>query len=100
VPSAQLVSIPMHFEPNAGQTDESVKFISRGSGYSLFLTATQTVLTLRGRSSDGSHERESEKKAGHLPTRESKLAQADLRMTLLRANPNAEVKGVDQLPGT
>jgi hypothetical protein len=30
--------LPLSFEANAGQTDPKVKFLSRGSGYSLFLT--------------------------------------------------------------
>jgi hypothetical protein len=29
---------PLHFEPNQGQTDSRVKFLSRGNGYTLFLT--------------------------------------------------------------
>jgi hypothetical protein len=38
--------LPLYFEPNQGQTDESVKFFSRGRGYGLFLTAGEVVLTL------------------------------------------------------
>ena len=30
--------LPLSFEANRGQTDAQVKFIARGSGYSLFLT--------------------------------------------------------------
>src|SRR6267378_6472265 len=39
--------LPLSFEANHGQTDRRVKFLSRGSGYSLFLTANETVLSLR-----------------------------------------------------
>jgi hypothetical protein len=39
--------LPISFEPNAGQTDESVKFLARGQGYSLFLTANKAVLALK-----------------------------------------------------
>ena len=39
--------LPLSFEVNHGQTDGSVKFLSRGSGYTLFLTATEAVLALR-----------------------------------------------------
>ena len=38
--------LPLSFEANHGQTDRQVKFLSRGSGYSLFLTANETVLSL------------------------------------------------------
>lgn len=37
---------PLHFEANHGQTDAQVKFISRGRGYTLFLTSTESVLAL------------------------------------------------------
>jgi hypothetical protein len=39
--------LPLSFEINQGQTDSQVKFISRGSGYSLFLTGNESVLELR-----------------------------------------------------
>ncbi len=38
--------LPLSFELNQGQTDKEVKFLSRGPGYSLFLTPTEAVLTL------------------------------------------------------
>src|SRR2546428_9634271 len=39
--------LPLIFEVNQGQTDPQVKFLSRGSGYTLFLTPTEAVLALR-----------------------------------------------------
>ncbi len=40
--------LPLSFEENLGQSDSQVKFLSRGSGYRLFLTSTgEAVLTLR-----------------------------------------------------
>src|SRR5687767_3048386 len=39
--------LPLRFEANQGQSDEKVKFLSRGSGYTLFLTSTEAVLSLR-----------------------------------------------------
>src|SRR5213596_1421353 len=38
--------IPLSFEANRGQTDPRVKFLSRGSGYTLFLTRDEAVLSL------------------------------------------------------
>ena len=43
---------PLGFEANRGQTDAEVQFVSRGAGYTLFLTATEAVLTLRAASPD------------------------------------------------
>src|SRR5450755_2855260 len=40
--------LPLSFEANHGQTDPSVKFLSRTGAYSLFLTGDEAVFTLRG----------------------------------------------------
>jgi len=48
--------LPLRFEPNLGRNNEKVKFFSRGSGYGLFLTASEAVFVLR------KNERVSEKK--------------------------------------
>jgi len=39
-------SLPLSFELNQGQTDNQVRFLSRGPGYSVFLTPTEAVLAL------------------------------------------------------
>src|SRR5579864_6728207 len=39
--------LPLTFEANRGQTDPSVKFVSRGPGYRVFLTSDGMVLSLR-----------------------------------------------------
>jgi centrosomal CEP192-like protein/beta-propeller repeat-containing protein len=38
--------LPLSFEPNRGQANSRVKFLSRHGGYSLYLTATEAVLGL------------------------------------------------------
>src|SRR5580700_10500880 len=42
--SAQL---PLSFEPNQGQTDARVQFVSRGSGYTIFLSPASATFALR-----------------------------------------------------
>jgi len=91
--------LPLSFEPNQGQFDAQVKFISRGAGYSLFLTPTEAVLVLR---KPAVQERED-------PTAlESALAQAEekqaveqtvLRMQLVGANAAPQMVGLEELPG-
>jgi uncharacterized repeat protein (TIGR01451 family) len=39
--------LPLMFEANQGQTDARVKFLARGLGYGLFLTADEAVLKIR-----------------------------------------------------
>ncbi len=38
--------LPLSFEVNRGQTDSQVRFLSRGRGYTLFLTSSEAVLAL------------------------------------------------------
>jgi uncharacterized repeat protein (TIGR01451 family) len=42
-----VAKAPMSFEANQGQTDNRVKFLSRGLGYTLFLTSSDAVLALQ-----------------------------------------------------
>jgi len=43
--------LPMNFEVNQGQADSSVKFLSRGHGYQVFLTDGEAALVLQGEKS-------------------------------------------------
>ncbi len=80
-PPVVLSAVPLSFEPNLGQTDRRVQFLSRGSGYSLFLTPGEAVLNLERQNSATSGQR-------------SNAAQVDtLRMALAGANPDAAVQG-------
>jgi uncharacterized protein (TIGR03437 family) len=45
--SAAYGQLPLTFEANQGQADSRVKFLSRGSGYNLFLTPAEMVLALK-----------------------------------------------------
>jgi hypothetical protein len=44
---ASFAALPLAFEQNQGQTDPQVKYLARGSGYKLFLTSNDAVLTLK-----------------------------------------------------
>ncbi len=71
--------IPLHFEPNRGQAHKDVRFLSRGPGYSLFLTAAEAVLVL-----------------APTPTQADPLS---VRISLAGALPAPQVSGRDQRPG-
>ena len=45
--SSVLSALPVSFEPNRGQADPSVEFLSRGPGYSLFLTQTGAFISIQ-----------------------------------------------------
>jgi hypothetical protein len=72
--------LPLGFEANAGQTDSAVRFLSRGKGYTLFLTGSEAVLSLKNATAAA-------------PT------DSLLRMKLVGANGGAAVTGTDELPG-
>ncbi len=76
--------LPLMFEPNQGQTDSRVRFIARGSGYGLFLTDQDAVLSLRhsGRVAD-----------------QKNPPPSVVRMKLAGSNPKPFVAGADALPG-
>src|SRR5262249_38050468 len=46
--------LPLSFEVNHGQTQPQVKFLSRGNGYAVYLTATNAILQLRSAKPNGS----------------------------------------------
>ena len=92
--------LPLNFEANQGQTDARVKFLARGSGYSLFLTSEEAVLILNRSRVSGAgdwgaaaleHDQQVPKPQPPTPTA--------LRMKLVGANHAASVVGVDELPG-
>lgn len=50
---ASLGALPLAFEANQRQTDPQAKYLARGNGYTLFLTATDAVFALRSSSGPG-----------------------------------------------
>jgi hypothetical protein len=75
--ATSLAKLPLSFEINKGQAAAPVKFLSRGRGYSLFLTQTDAVLRLKGSTDQTSV----------------------IRWHAAGGNRNAEVIGESPLPG-
>lgn len=83
---AKLLSAPLSFEPNRGQANSTVQFLSRGSGFALFLAPGEIALSL-----------ERQRTAG---VQRSGSATADtLRMSLIGANPKANAVGLARQSG-
>src|SRR5436309_1962128 len=76
--------LPLHFEANRGQTHEDVRFLARGAGYSLYLTADEAVLVLTRPNPDATQPRG---------------RPVVVRMSLVGAAPKPLVSGLDELPG-
>ncbi len=71
-------NLPLNFETNQGQADGQVRFLSRGSGYSFFLTQTGAVLTF---------------------SPDSRPDSSTFQMRLVGSSQNARIYGVEELPG-
>jgi hypothetical protein len=102
--------IPLGFEANRGQTDESVNFLARGAGYTLFLRPTEAVFVLSHKG-DSRVQQESRKAgltgkgaeliAGALDMSGATMSEppAVLRMKLVGSNERAAAEGSDELIG-
>ena len=77
---------PLSFEPNVGQTNSQVQFLSQGPGYSLFLNSQEAVLSLQ-----------------KLPATSAQAAPPSaatvVQMQLVGANLAANGVGLNKLPG-
>jgi hypothetical protein len=107
---ASFGRLPLSFEPNVGQTDEAVKFLARGKGYTLFLTPGEAVLALRSAASplrpaslasiapdprdatDATTQR-------HNDATDATTQQTIVRMRFDGANPAPRTSGLEPLPG-
>jgi Beta-propeller repeat len=91
---------PLSFESNKGQTDSHVKFLARGSGYTLFLSGSEAVLSLKGGGKETRRKGDKETKGIRNPQSAVRNPQSSvLRMKLAGANPSAQAVGMDELPG-
>jgi hypothetical protein len=86
--------LPLTFEANQGQAAGQVKFLSRGHGYTTFLTAGGMLLNLRA-----SHVESAWKKTSSQAASSQSSTRATLQFRLLGANSNPQVMGEDPQPG-
>ncbi len=98
----QLVSsfgkLPLSFEANQGQTDRQVQFLSRGRGYTLFLTPTESVMVLQQR--EAKEQTRDQTSPDPLAIGEpAPITQSVVRMKFEGANPEPAISGKEPLPG-
>ena len=82
---SNLEGVPLVFEPNRGQAEDSAQFVSRGNGYTVFLATDKTELILP-------------------PTRDvkgrgMKSELSVVTLEFLRANKRVRLEASDLLPG-
>jgi hypothetical protein len=93
-----LGQLSLSFEANRGQTDPTVQFLSRGQGYSLFLTPAEAVLTLHKANPNIQPSRRDLLLNKLKPAKPAAPSAAVLRMQLQGANPQAQAEGLEELP--
>jgi len=100
---ASYAALPLAFEQNQGQTDAQVKYMARGDGYTLFLTANDAVFSLHSHSTESATSatrRGAELGAKNSGRRSAKNdSTAVVRMHLAGGNSLAKVSASGPLPG-
>jgi hypothetical protein len=91
--------VSLFFEPNQGQVDPRVEFVSRGRDYSLFMTSSEAVLvTARGNQAANTRGEPSSARNAEPPAAPD-ADQLVVRLRFLGANPDPEIIGLGELPG-
>jgi photosystem II stability/assembly factor-like uncharacterized protein len=85
--------LPLSFELNRGQTDPQIKFLSRSSGYNLYLTDKEAVIGFRAPT------RPAPKNAQRMTSPTTPEHSSFVRMKLVGAGAAARIIGLDELPG-
>ena len=95
-PSETYGRLPLHFEANLGQTNEDVRFLARGPGYSVYLTAGEAVVVLAKPNADAKRDAHATRERLGTQTRATPIV---VRMSLVGAATKPLVSGLDELPG-
>ncbi len=93
--------LPLRFEANSGQTDARVKFLSRGRGYTMFLTGDEAVLSLRSQKSEArSQNRNWKRETGNwkFETGRSKFEMRNWKFPNARSDGAGLESGIFNLP--
>jgi Beta-propeller repeat len=99
--------LPLAFEENRGQFDPRARFISRGAGYSLFLTTDEAVLSVPGGKANNKEPRTNRSNQVHHSqvtddlfgsASKQQISNLNLVMKLVGSDPHATVSGLDEIP--
>jgi len=93
-------ALPLAFEANQGQTDPRVKYMARGSGYTVFLTPNDAVFALHSSSPASQSAAHATNVADRSRARlAQKQINASISMKLAGGNPQPQIAAQNELPG-
>src|SRR6478735_9464691 len=96
---AGYANLPLIFEPNRGQTDARVRFVSRAGNRTLWLTADEAVLAIGRPLRPMGHDL-AKKGPSNVSLRLQQSAPAVLRMKFVGANTSPAIEGEGRQSGT
>jgi hypothetical protein len=92
--------VPLAFEANTGQTSDEVQFLSRGRGYTLFLTRNaETVLVLSASSQKKTSDQPKKTAPAKFKSRRESTPPWVARMKLVNTDVTSQAEGLDELEG-
>jgi len=102
--AAKLARLPVSFEPNEGQADPRVQFLSRSNGFTLLLERDGAVLDLPNVAAPAVWGKFREATGSSLAKRKQAprthaVVSSVLRLELVGGNRSAQVSGEQRLPG-
>ncbi len=93
-----LGKMPLSFEPNAGQTDRSVRFMTHAPGGTLYFTPSEVVLVLQG-GQEQVDKAVAAIEVGRVDQNSISDTQSVVRMQFVGADGASVLQGSEQLPG-
>src|SRR5688572_6173006 len=100
--STDLGRLPLSFEPNAGQTGQSVLFTARAGGSAFYFTRSEVVISIAAPRSSALTHAGGKSNLNEVGARTGNAHQAPstVRLSFVGANPAPQVLPGTQLPGT
>jgi hypothetical protein len=87
---ADYAKLPLSFEPNLGQTDDRVNFLTRGDGYTVFLAGNEADIRLESASPEPANPREPQHSA-----RATSSKTAVVKIALAQSNRHPQHETLD-----
>ncbi len=92
---ADYAKLPLSFEPNFGQTDDRVNFLTRGDGYTVFLAENEAAIRLESASPESANPHDLEYALRSPAASRSTV----VKITLAQSDSHSQPEALDPQPG-